>query len=288
VLAPPWSLRIQDEAPLTVIAVVRDCAWIRFDDGETGRLDPGDVALCRGPEPYRVAADPGLAPQIVVQPGGHCEDLDGNSVAVAMALGVRTWGNAADGSSVMLIGTYQNDGEVSARLLAALPRLAVVSNVERPLIDLLGSAVQRDEAGQQVVLDRVLDLLLVAALRAWFARPAGEPPAWFRADGDPVVGPALRLLHDDAARPWTVGTLASAVGVSRAVLARRFHDLVGEPPMTYLTNWRLALAADLLREPAATVGGVAAQVGYTSPFTFSTAFKRVYGVSPSIHRSRAA
>ena len=285
VLAPPWSLQVQDEAPLTVVAVVRDHAWVRFDDGDAVRLVPGDVALFRGPEPYVVASGPGVAPQVVIQPGGHCEDLEGNSVATAMELGVRTWGNDAGGSSVMLIGTYETDGEVSGRLLAALPRLAVVADVERPLIDLLGAEIQRDAPGQQVVLDRLLDLVLVAALRAWFARPDGEAPAWFRADGDPVVGPALRLLHHDPTRPWTVASIAAAVGVSRAVLARRFHELVGEPPMTYLTNWRLALAADLLRDPAATVGGVAAQVGYTSPFTFSTAFKRVYGASPSAHRA---
>ena len=100
------------------------------------------------------------------------------------------------------------------------------------------------------------------------------------------MGPALALLHDDPARPWTVGGLASEVGVSRAGLARRFTELVGAPPMTYLSGWRLALAADLLREPGATVSGVARQVGYQSPFTFSTAFKRRYGQSPSEHRAR--
>ena len=79
-----------------------------------------------------------------------------------------------------------------------------------------------------------------------------------------------------------------AAGVSRAALARRFTDLVGEPPMSFLTGWRLALAADLLREPDATVGAVARQVGYGSPFALSTAFKRVHGVSPQQYRLKAA
>jgi AraC-like DNA-binding protein len=83
-----------------------------------------------------------------------------------------------------------------------------------------------------------------------------------------------------------VAGLAAETGVSRAALARRFHDLVGEPPMTFLTGWRLALAADLLREPDATVGSVAQKVGYSSPFALSTAFKRVRGVSPQEHRAR--
>ena len=85
-----------------------------------------------------------------------------------------------------------------------------------------------------------------------------------------------------------MGHLAAAVGVSRATLARRFNDVVGEPPMTFLAGWRLALAADLLREPAASVTSVARQVGYHSPFTFSTAFKRIYGLSPQAHRNAAA
>ncbi len=129
--------------------------------------------------------------------------------------------------------------------------------------------------------DRLLDLLLVAVLRAWFARPEAGAPAWYRANGDPVVGRALRMLHNNPAHPWT---LAAATGVSRAALARRFTDLVGEPPMTFLTGWRLALAADLLRDSDATIGAVARQVGYGSSFALSTAFTRVRGISPQQHR----
>jgi AraC-like DNA-binding protein len=96
----------------------------------------------------------------------------------------------------------------------------------------------------------------------------------------------LRILHDDPARPWTIAELATHVGISRAALARRFADLVGEPPMTYLTRWRLALAADRLLEPHATIDTVAREVGYSSAFALSTAFKRERGVSPREHRAR--
>ena len=82
--------------------------------------------------------------------------------------------------------------------------------------------------------------------------------------------------------------LAGETGLSRAALARRFHELVGEPPMSFLTNWRIALAADLLLEPGSTIGSVAHEVGYGSPFALSTAFKRVRGVSPQQHRTAAA
>ena len=157
---------------------------------------------------------------------------------------------------------------MSRRLLAVLPPLLVLpaSSWESPLVGLLADEVVRDEPGQEVVLDRLLDLLVIAVLRAWFSRPEAEAPAWYRAHGDPVVGRALRMLYNNPAHPWTVAGLAAETGVSRAALARRFTDLVGEPPMSFLTGWRLALAADLLREPGATVGRVAAQVGYGSPF----------------------
>ena len=288
VLDPPWSLRIRDEAPLTVAAVVRGTAWVSYDGDEPVELGPGDVALLRGPDHYTVADSPTTPPQVVIHPGQLCTTLDGVSVAESMSQGVRTWGNNPDGADVVLTGTYQDDGEISRRLTDALPRLVVLraADWDCPVIPLLADEIGKDDFGQEAVLDRLLDLLVVAALRTWFARH--EAPAWYRAHTDPIVGHALRLLHNNPAHPWTVATLAREVGVSRAALARRFTDLVGEPPMAFLTGWRLALAADLLLEPGATVGAVARRVGYTSPFTFSTAFKRRYGTSPQAHRLAAA
>ncbi|HEX6578868.1 MAG TPA: AraC family transcriptional regulator, partial [Jiangellaceae bacterium] len=158
----------------------------------------------------------------------------------------------------------------------------------RGVLPLLGAEIVKDDPGQEVVLDRLLDLLLISVLRTWFSQPDSGAPAWYRADGDPVVGRALRMLHNNPATGWTVAMLAAATGVSRASLARRFTDLVGEPPMSYLTGWRLALAADLLREPDVTIAAVARQVGYSSPFALSTAFKRVRRISPQEHRTRAS
>jgi AraC-like DNA-binding protein len=247
----------------------------------------GDVAILRGPEPYTVADSPATAPQVVIQPGQICETPYGESVYESMGLGVRTWGNDPNGSVVLLTGTYQADGEISKRLVKVLPTLIVMRADEWdcPVLALLADEVGRDELGQAVVLDRLLDLLVISALRAWFARPEAESPSWYNAQTDPVVGRALRLLHNNPAHPWTVASLAADVGISRAALARRFNDLVGEPPMAFLTGWRLALAADLLLDPDATVGAVARRVGYGSPFTFSAAFKRAYGVSPQAHRN---
>jgi AraC-like DNA-binding protein len=290
VLESPWSLRIRDEAPLTIMAVVSGTAWVLYDGDKPQSTQAGDVALLRGPDHYTVADSPQTPPQVIIGPGQVCTTIDGASVAESMRQGVRTWGNNPDGGTVVLTGTYQGDGEISRRLVDALPRVVVLREGEWncPVVPLLADEIGKDEVGQEAVLDRLLDLLVVAVLRAWFARPAAHAPAWYRAHTDPIAGCALRLLHNNPAHPWTVASLAREVGVSRAALARRFSELVGQPPMTFLTEWRLTLAADLLLEPDATVGAVARRVGYTSPFTFSTAFKRRYGVSPQAHRRQAA
>ena len=287
---PPWAVRIEDRAPLTVMLVVRGEVWVMPDTGERVRLRAGDLAIARGPDPYTAADDPGTPPQALILPGAECVYPDGRPLNGSMDLGVRTWGDSPDGSTVVLIGTYLMQGEISGRLLDALPPLlSLTTDVwQCPLTPLLMEEIVRDEPGQEVVLDRLLDLLVIAALRAWFSRPEAEAPAWYRAMADPVVGRVLRLLQDDPAHPWTVATLAAKAGVSRAALARRFTDLVGEPPMTYLTAWRLALAADRLRDTDATLDAIARQVGYGSAFALSSAFKRVYGVSPQEHRARAA
>lgn len=284
ILDPPWALRVQDGAPLTLVALVRGTAWILPARGEHARLEPGQVAVVRGPEPYTVADDPATPPQIVIHPGQHCATLDGRDLYQAMDLGVRTWGNDRDGATMMITGTYHMAGEVSRRLLEALPGLVVQPG--GPLIELLGAEVTRDEPGQEAVLDRMLDLLLITTLRSWFA--THQAPAWYRAQSDPVVGRAMRMMRNNPGHPWTVAALAAEVGVSRASLARRFTELVGEPPMAFLTSWRLALAADLLCEPGETVGSVARKVGYGSPFALSAAFKRMHGVSPQEHRMRVA
>jgi AraC-like DNA-binding protein len=282
-------MRIQDEAPLTVVSMVKGHAWVIPEDGEPQRLAAGDVAVLRGPKPYAFADDPETPWNVIIHPGQICTTVSGEDLAERMDLGVRTWGNDLNGSTVMLTGTYEMHSAVGDRLLRSLPDLVVLreATADLPVIDLLNQEIGKEEPGQEAVLDRLLDLLVIAVLRAWFSRPEADVPAWYRAYSDPVVGPAIRMLQNDPSRQWTVALLADAVGVSRATLARRFTELVGVPPMTYLTEWRIAVAADLLQQQNITIGAVASRVGYGSPFALSTAFKRLQGVSPAKYRQRA-
>jgi AraC-like DNA-binding protein len=289
VMSSPWSLRILAESPVTLIAGVAGQAWVVPDDGKPVRISPGDVAITRAPDHYNVADAPTTPPHVVIHPGQRCCDLDGNSVLDEMTHGVRTWGNNPHGSTVFLVGAYEHLSDISDRLLRALPPVLSLSHAEweSPLIPLLCDEVVKDERGQAAVLDRLLDLLLTAVLKAWFAQQDSSRPAWWRFQGDRIIERALRIMHDNPAHPWTMDELAAESGASRASLARRFHDLVGESPMTFLRNWRMAMAADLLCNADETVSTVAEKVGYATPFAFSAAFKRVRGISPQKHRASA-
>lgn len=290
ILDPPWGLHIVDQTPLALATLVRGSAWIVRDGLDPIRLNERDVAVLRGPEPYIVADQPGTEPQLRIHPGGICEPLPGAPVDYSARLGVRTHGGRANGEAMVISGTYQLEGDISRRLLAALPSVLVVPSpdVSGHVMDMVLGEIQSDEPGQQSVLDRWLDLALITTLRAWFARPESHPPGWYQAQSDPVVGLALRLLHENPAHPWTLVELANRVGVSRASLARRFTALVGEPPMSYLTGWRMTLAADLLRETNDTVESIARRVGYANAFALSVAFKRTRGTNPTAHRRASA
>jgi AraC-like DNA-binding protein len=285
-MAPPWAIRVQDEAALTVVAMARGASvWDR--SGETFALETGDVVLLSGTTPYSIGDEAGRAPFAVIQPGNRPETPDGGPLSAPLTQGVRRWGNSADGPDEMLVGNYGEVGEAGRRLLSVLPPTVVLraSEWRSPLVPLLLDELAHEGFGQASLLDRLLDALVVSAVRQWAVTRGAEAPAWLDAAPDPVVAETLSLMHDRPGEPWSLVSLARQVGVSRAALARRFRERVGESPMAYLTSWRMALAADRLRGGTDTVARVAASVGYPNPFSFSTAFKRAYGVSPSAYRS---
>ncbi|GHC45264.1 AraC family transcriptional regulator [Streptomyces cinnamoneus] len=293
VSCPPWGLRFTEPASLTLSAMLRGTAWLVPAEGEPVRMRQGDVALVRTAQPYTVADHPGSPPHVLVDGQDRC------ALTGAQADSGRHWRLAgrtvdemtADGASDLLITAgYRVGGELCGPLLDSLPTIAVIRPEEgvSPLLDLIAAEVEHDRPGQQVVLDRFLDLLLVRVLRSWFARPDSTPPTGYRALADPDIGHVLRRLHEEPARPWTVASLADEASMSRTAFARRFSALVGRPPLTYLTEWRMRLAADRLGAPGATVTSVARSIGYTDAFAFSAAFKRVRGITPSAHRDRRA
>jgi AraC-like DNA-binding protein len=290
VMDPPWALHITDQAPLSLVSLARGSAWIVRGGSEPIRVEEGDVAILRGPEPYIVGDRPETPPQMRIHPGGRCEPLPGAPVDHTARLDVRTHGARLEGAAMTVSGTYRFEGDVGDRLLSALPPALVVpaADVAGHVMDMMLTEIRCDEPGQQSVLDRWLDLALITTLRAWFARPESHAPGWYRAQSDPVVGSALRLLHEDPAHPWSLNGLAERVNVSRSTLSRRFTALVGEAPMAYLTAWRITLAADLLRSTDHTVEVIARRVGYANAFALSVAFKRVRGITPTAHRRRTA
>ncbi|MGU3501663.1 AraC family transcriptional regulator [Mycobacterium sp. C31M] len=282
-LAPPWSLHFVDGAPLTLCTVPTGGGWVITEGGMSEPLRAGDTVIVRGPETFTFVDDPDTVAD-PVECGAECAapELGGTRYR----LGWNDFGDRGHDATTLIVGAYPVRGEISRRLLDELPPVLRVPGGGEgdAVLEHLAAEVAIDAPGQQVVLDRLLDWMLVCTLRAWFDRPGGQPPAWWAAQRDPVVGAALRLLHADPAASWTVTTLADRAGVARSTLAKRFAELVGEPPSAYLTRWRMTLAADLLIEADATVAEIARTVGYSDPFGFSSAFKRVRGVSPTEFR----
>lgn len=279
---PPWSFTLADSNQLSAIAALEGTATITLEDATTHTLTTGDLALIKGGE-YTIADQLSTPNQVVIREGvKHVVDATGERVTRMIA--PRTYGERRPGATVTLHGIYELHGSAGARLLDLLPTLTAVpaSPRTRAPLELLAAEAQREEPGQDAVLHRLLEFVLVVALRSWGADT--EIPTWFGAIAEPAIGEALALLHADPRRGWTTAALATEVRMSRAAFSARFTRLVGEPPMAYLTGWRMTLAADLLRDTDATVAAVAREVGYENAFAFSTAFKRVHGRSPAAWR----
>ncbi|MBF6439231.1 AraC family transcriptional regulator [Nocardia cyriacigeorgica] len=254
-VAPMGSLRLGESAYLTLCAPMRGSGVLDAGAGQPRRIVAGQTAIVCGPEPFTFTDAP--------EPGADSSE-----------------------PTVLMVGSYDIRAEVPHRLLRVLPRVAVVTDAEDcgPLRDYLQAQLSLSGPGRQIVLDRLLDWLLVCTLRDWFDRPEAEPPSWYRALGDAVVGPALAAMHADPARAWSTAELAATAGVARTTFTSRFTAAVGQSPAAYLTEWRLTLAADLLAHTELTVAAIARRVGYADAFGFSSAFKRVRGMSPSAYR----
>jgi AraC-like DNA-binding protein len=196
-----------------------------------------------------------------------------------------------DGPISLLCGAYRLDRTQSHPLLSALPDVLHLRSqfgrhpALRSAVFLLGNELENPQQGSSAALSTLLDLLLVYILRAWLKDEADRgAPGWSAALADPAVSAALSAMHESPARAWTVEELGKQANLSRAAFARRFTALVGEPPLTYLTWWRLSVAARLLKESGTSLESVAQHVGYGSRYAFANAFKREHGISPGRYR----
>ena len=243
----------------------------------------------------------GLAPvdlgdgDVVVIAPGRRHSLRSNADAqvrdVRDMLGDGSLCAAVDGKSQLVCGSFRLDDPRGGGLASVLPPLLHVRRDDPDLgpwlaqtVDLLTYESFAPRPGQAALLNRLCDALFVYLLRGYLSTaPAGEWN-WLRALDDPEIGAALRLMHGEPYRSWSVPELATAVGMSRSALAARFTRLVGEAPIGYLIRWRLRKAAAMLRDAQGSVEEIAARVGYDSVGAFSKAFKRAMGVSPGAYR----
>jgi len=179
-------------------------------------------------------------------------------------------------------------------LLSALPTMIHTREMANEVgpwlaqtIKLLAYESLADQPGTTTVVNRLCDAMFVYVLRSYLTALPAHESNWLRALVEPQIGTALRLIHEEPNKPWTVATLASRVAMSRSAFAALFTRVVGESPMQYLTQWRLQKAAGMLRTGGVELADVAARVGYESPAAFSKAFKRTVGIAPGAYRRAA-
>lgn len=154
------------------------------------------------------------------------------------------------------------------------------------LLALMANETRSPRPGAEAVVTRLCDIFVIQAIRSWIDGTPKAAQGWVGALRDPVVGPAIALIHQQPEHPWTVAELATAVGLSRSAFAARFTELVGQPAKAYLTEWRMQVAQDILGNESASIAEIAQRLGYGSEAAFSRAYKRTVGEAPSVTRRR--
>jgi len=271
-----WTIGFRPTNVVVFGQIIEGACHVEREDGIAFDLEAGDFLLMTAPPNWTMSAFGGGA--ITVDFGSVIEDpslvlspANNDQVTRFMA------GNFAFSvanrdliSTLMLPIVHVRGKEIAAARLGAL-------------LATFGEEATGDRPGRSLVLDRLLELVLIEALRY---RPAdiGDGRSSLLAGlADPKIGNALRIMHSDPKRPWTLAALAREVGMSRSAFASRFAETVGVPPIEYLAHWRMTLAKSALATSEVPMIDIAEMAGYQSVSAFSTAFKREIGLSPTLY-----
>jgi AraC-like DNA-binding protein len=268
--------------------VTRGPCWGALVGGPPVRLETGDIFLVPHGDAYVLSSAPGMRGEITVE--------EARAFFLQMSTGelpfLLTEGGGGSEKFGVLCGFLGCDVRPFNPVLAALPRLVHVRRPAEdrdrlgPLIEFALAEARERRSGGQCVLVRLSELMFIEVVRRHLSSLPSEETGWLAALRDPVAGQALALLHAPPPHPGALETLAKEAALSRTVLADRFTHFVGQPPMRYLTRWRMQLAARRLADSTAKVAGVALEVGYDSEAAFSRAFKRIVGAAPATWRRR--
>jgi AraC-like DNA-binding protein len=254
--------------------------FVELGDLPPTRLSAGDVIIFPRGDAHRMTSEPGLTP------------ASGARLDVVLSRRPRQLAYGGGGPTTRIVcGYLACDDRLARMLLAGLPSLVRVnvrgSNagawLEASVRYALAEA-RSPRPGGAGVLAKLAEVLFIEVLRLYMNEQRGSRTGWLAGLGDPIVGPALNALHKRPAHAWTLEELASAATSSRSVLAERFHQLVGSTPMQYLTQWRMLLAANLLRRSNSPLARIAEDVGYQTDTAFSRAFRREFGAPPATWR----
>ena len=263
-----WAVQYVDFGAPAFAAMLEGSCRLTLEGEEPVLVEAGDFVLLpatptfvmSGPEPAAI------------------QRIDAKAVLPAQEV---RYGRKDGPPDMRQFGGWFTFGAPDAGLLVSLlPRMIHIRGIPRlaHLVQMLGDEAARNEIGREPILERLVGILLIEALRA--APHGSHPPGLLRGLGDARIAAALRSIHADVARDWTLPDLAQAAGMSRSAFFSRFVRMVGVRPMEYLLGWRMTLAKSLLRGGAMALDDVAGQVGYSSASTFSTAFSRHAGLAP--------
>ncbi|WP_233262314.1 AraC family transcriptional regulator [Vitiosangium sp. GDMCC 1.1324] len=273
-----WALRFPSIGKLKLAAVARGTCLLQLDGQKRCvRLEEGDVVFLPGRQGFVLASSLSIPPK------------DARRVREGFA----QLGDGEEPECVVLSGVVSPHPSSGSLLSEVLPELVHVrgASPEAALLQWLLKQILEERRGMRpgraIASELLTQLLFVQALRAHMEGAGQLPSGWLRAIRDERIAPALRLMHGDPGRKWTIGELAKASAMSRTSFATHFKSVAGVAPLSYLTKWRMRLAQRALREDPVTISQIAASLGYTSESAFSNAFKRVTGSAPRHYRHAA-